>query len=71
VADVAKVVKPGVSVVEVGAEVVVASDPLVADVVASKRFGVDPLSVRHLRMVAEDRGLDLKALVEAIEVVGL
>ncbi|RLE76180.1 MAG: hypothetical protein DRJ56_04505 [Thermoprotei archaeon] len=71
VADVAKVVKPDVSVVEVGEEVVVASDPLVADVVASERFGVNPLSVRHLRMVAEDRGLDLEALVEAIEVVRL
>lgn len=69
IADVAKVIKPNLNIVEVSDKVLVSDDALAVDIIATRMFGVNPLNVKHFRMVAEDRGEDLKEVVNEIEVI--
>lgn len=67
VADIAQIIKPSVNVVEVGRSIVVSRDPLVADVASALIYDTDPLKVRHLKLVAEDRDISLGELVRLIK----
>ena len=69
IADIAKVIKPNLNIVEVNDEVLISKDVLAVDIIATKMFGVDPFSVKHLRMVAEDREEPLENIVSKIEVL--
>jgi len=60
IADLAKIVRCDLNVVDAGDEVIVGVDPLSVDIHACKYVGLDPLKVKHLRLVAEDRGSRLE-----------
>jgi len=63
IADIAQVIRPRVNVLEVEDRIVVSDDPLVADVAGVLIYGDDPLKVKHFRLVAEDRNMELEDLV--------
>jgi len=71
IADIAQVVRPDLNVVDVGDKVMLGVDALRVDVVACKFLGLDPLRVKHLRLVSEDRGNELEELVEGISILEL
>jgi uncharacterized protein (DUF362 family) len=71
IADVAQVVKPNLNVVDAGEKVVVGVDPLSVDIVACRFINVDPSKVEHLKMVAKDRGENLKDFIKKIHVIEL
>ena len=69
VADIAKVIKPALNIVEVPGSVLISEDALAVDIVASGEIGIDPFEVKHFHYVAEDKGLSLKDYVEAVKVI--
>ncbi|HDI75590.1 MAG TPA: DUF362 domain-containing protein [Thermoprotei archaeon] len=68
VADVAKVIKPALNIVEVPEAVLVSEDTLAVDIVASREIGVDPLEVKHFHYVAEDRGYSLENYIKLVKI---
>ena len=58
IADIYQVVKPQLNVADCGSQVLVGTDALSIDLVASEMKGLDPRRVKHLMLVAKDRGLD-------------
>jgi uncharacterized protein (DUF362 family) len=60
IADLAKIVRCDLNIVDAGDEVIVGVNPLSVDIHACKYVGLDPLKVKHLRLVAEDRGSRLE-----------
>ena len=59
IADVAQIVKPDLNIVDVGSKVILGTDALAVDVVACKFVDLDPLTIGHLKLVSEDRNLNL------------
>lgn len=68
IADIAKVVKPDLVLVEAEDRVLAGRDPLAVDVVATIRLGLKPNEVKHLRLVAEDRGVSLDEFIKSISI---
>ena len=59
IADICQVVKPQLNVVDCGSQILIGTDALSVDIVASRMKGLDPLRVRHLALAAKDRGLEI------------
>lgn len=70
-ADVAKTVKCDLNVVDANAKVILGLDPLCVDIVACKFVGLDPLQVDHLRLVSNDRNLELEDLVDQLHIIDM
>jgi len=68
IADVAQVVKPDLNVADAGDQVIVGVDPLTVDIVACGFVGLNPLDVKHLRLISNDRGVRLEDLVRKVKV---
>jgi len=71
IADIAQIVKPDLNITDIGSRIIMGKDALAVDVVASKFLGLDPLKVRHLRLVSEDRGERLENFIRKIRTVDL
>ena len=69
IADLVKIVKCDLNVVDVGEKVMVGVDPLAIDIVACSFVGLDPLKVEHLRLVSEDRNLKLEEIMRRLQVI--
>ena len=71
IADIAQVVKPDLNIAETGSRIIAGKDALAVDVVACRFLGLDPLKIRHLRLVSEDRGERLENFLRKIRTVDL
>ena len=69
IADIAQIVKPDLNIVDAGGKAILGLDALAVDVVACRFVDLNPLMVKHLGLVSEDRGEKLEAFVDEIEVV--
>lgn len=68
-ADLNQVVRPDLTIVDWGAKVAIGVDPLAIDVVVANGLRMNPSDVKHLVLVAQDRGLDLDHLnVDLMEI---
>jgi len=69
IADIAQIVKPDLNIVDAGGKAILGLDALAVDVVACRFVDLNPLMIKHLRLVSEDRNEKLEAFVDEIEVV--
>lgn len=69
IADLAKVVRCDLNIVDAGEEVIVGLDPLTVDILACRFAGLDPMRVEHLRLVSQDRGLRLGDVVDRLRIL--
>ncbi len=69
IADLKKVVRCDLNIVDAGKKVIVGVDPLVVDVLACRFVSLNPLKVRHLRLVSEDKGLRLENVLNKLQVI--
>lgn len=68
IADICKVIKPTVNIVDARDKILIGRDILAVDIKAAELIGLDPLRVKHLRLMALDRGLSLDSItVEALK----
>ena len=65
IADIAKVVKTGLNVVDAGVKGII----LTVDIVASNIIQINPLDVKHLWLVSEDRGQKLECIINELKVI--
>jgi len=56
IADLAKVVKTDLNVVDAGSKIILGLDPLAVDIATVQLIQLNPLNVKHLQLVSEDRG---------------
>ena len=68
-ADLAKVVRCDLNVVDARDKVIVGLDPLPVDILACRFAGLDPLRVEHLRLVSQDRNLRLEDVVDRLRII--
>ncbi|WP_455364466.1 DUF362 domain-containing protein [[Eubacterium] cellulosolvens] len=68
-ADIAKIVKPDLNIVDTGDQVILGVDPLVVDIVSCKFVKLNPFEVEHIRLVSQDRGLKLEDYIKKIAVI--
>ena len=68
IADLAKIIRCDLNIVDAGDEVIVGVDPLSVDIHSCKYVNLDPLRVKHLRLVAEDRGSRLEEEIARLRV---
>ena len=68
-ADLAKVVRCDLNVVDARDKVIVGLDPLPVDILACRFAGLDPLRVEHLRLVSQDRNLRLEDVVNRLRII--
>ena len=66
IADIVKLVKPDINIVEVKNNILVSEDILAVDIIATKLFGLNPLNVKHLNLIAIDEGFDLDEYLSLI-----
>jgi uncharacterized protein (DUF362 family) len=71
IADVAKVVRCDLNVVDAGDTVIVGLDPLVVDVFACRFVNLNPQNIEHLQLVAQDRNLRLQQVINELQVINL
>jgi len=69
IADIAQIVKPDLNILDAGSKAILGLDALAVDVVACKFVDLNPLEVKHLRLVSEDRSEKLEAFMKGIEIV--
>ncbi len=69
IADLAKILRPELNVVDADKKVIVGTDPLAVDVVSCKFVDLDPLSIKHLRLISQDRNLALEEVLRKLEVI--
>ena len=69
IADIAQVVKPDLNVTDAGERVIIGTDALAVDIVACRFIDLDPLKVRHLRLISEDRGEKVEDLIANVKIV--
>ncbi|MEM2848778.1 MAG: DUF362 domain-containing protein [Candidatus Bathyarchaeia archaeon] len=65
-ADLVKVVPRGLHVAEVNDKVLLGVDPFTVDLAVCRLLGIEPTTVRHLTMIAEDRGLNLSDVLNKL-----
>ena len=71
IADIAQVVKPNLNITDAGFRMIIGKDALAVDVTACRFLGLDPLKVKHLRLVSEDRGEKLENFIRKIRTINL
>lgn len=71
IADIAQVIKPDLNVVDAGDRVIIGTDALAVDIVACGFLDINPLQVKHLRLVSEDRGEDLEDFMGNVKITKL
>ena len=69
IADIAKVVKTDLNVVDAGSKIILGLELLTVDIVASKLIQINPLNVKHLWLVSEDRGQKLESVINELRVI--
>jgi uncharacterized protein (DUF362 family) len=69
IADVAQIVKPSLIIVDAEEKVIIGVDPLSVDVVACGFLNIDSSTIKHLKMVAEDRGESLQSFRNKIQTI--
>ena len=69
IADLAKIVRCDLNIVDADDQVIVGVDPLPVDILACRFVDLDPLNVEHLRLVSNDRQLRLEDVVNQLEVI--
>jgi len=69
IADIAQIVKADLNIVDAGSKAILGVDALAVDVVACKFVDLNPLMVKHLRLVSEDRNEKLETFVKKIDMV--
>ncbi len=68
IADIAQVVKPDLNIADAGEKVIIGVDPLVMDIVACRFVDLNPLNVKHLRLISKDRGVRLEDLLKKVRI---
>ena len=68
IADIAQVIKSDLNVTDAAEKVIVGTDPLAVDIASCRFVDIDPLKVKHLRLVSEDRGEQLEDLMKDVKV---
>ncbi len=71
IADVAKMVRCDLNIIDVNGQVIVGLDALAVDIFACRFVGLDPMNVEYLRLVAKDRHLRLEDVVGQLDVIKL
>lgn len=71
IADLAKIVRCDLNIVDAKKQVIIGVDPLSVDILACRFVGLNPLKVEHLRLVAKDRHLMLEDVVNQFQVITL
>lgn len=69
IADLVKIVRCDLNVVDARDKVIVGVDPLPVDILACRFVGLDPLRVEHLRLVSQDRNLRLDEVVNQLQTI--
>jgi len=69
IADIAKVVKTDLNVVDANNQIIFGLDPLTVDIAAAQLIQLNPLTVKQLRLVSEDRGKKLEHIIEKLPIV--
>ena len=69
IADLAKIVRCDLNVVDARDRVIVGLDPLPVDILACKFVNLDPLQVGHLELVSQDRNLKLNEIMNQIKII--
>lgn len=69
IADLAKVVRCDLNVVDARDRVIVGLDPLPVDIFACRFVSLDPLRVEHLGLVSQDRHLKLNEVMNQIKII--
>jgi uncharacterized protein (DUF362 family) len=67
-ADLVKVVPGGLHVAEVNSRVLLGLDPFTVDIAVCRFLGMEPRTVRHLTMIAEDRGLNVSNVLDKLTI---
>lgn len=67
-ADLVKVVPKGLHIAEVKDEVLFGVDPFTVDLAVCRLLSIEPTTVRHLTMIAEDRRLNLSNVVDRLNI---
>jgi uncharacterized protein (DUF362 family) len=65
-ADLVKIVPGGLHVAEVNGRVLLGLDPFTVDTAVCRLLGMEPRIVRHLTMIAEDRGLNISNVLDKL-----
>ncbi|MGQ9515133.1 MAG: DUF362 domain-containing protein, partial [Thermoproteota archaeon] len=69
IADICKIITPTVNIVDAGEKLLIGEDLLPLDIVAAQMVGLDPSKVKHLRLIAQDRGLKIDDVkIEVMEI---
>jgi len=71
IADIAQVVKTDLNVVDAEGKVMLGTDALHVDIAACRQVGLDPMKVRHLSLVSQDRGEELEETVRKLQIIEL
>ena len=69
IADLTKIVRCDLNVVDAREKVIVGVDPLPVDVLACRFAGLDPLKVEHLRLASEDRNIRLEDVINRLKII--
>ncbi len=69
IADLAKIVRCDLNIVDARDRVIVGLDPLSVDIFACKFVNLDPLQVGHLELVSQDRNLKLNEIMNQIKII--
>jgi len=69
IADISQLVKTDLNVVDAEEKVIVGTNALHVDIAACRLVNLDPLEVRHLRLVSEDQGEELEETVRKLQIV--
>lgn len=71
IADLVKTIRCDLNIVDAGDQVIVGVDALSVDIHACDYVDLDPMKVKHLRLVAEDRGRRLEEEIDRLCVAKL
>ncbi len=69
IADLVKVVRCDLNVVDARDKVIVGVNPLEVDILACRFVDLDPLKVEHLRLISQDKNLRLKDVMNRLRVI--
>jgi len=69
IADLAKIIRCDLNIVDAGDHAIVGVDPLTVDILASRYARLDPMCVKHLRLISEDRGLKLEDIMKQLQLI--
>jgi uncharacterized protein (DUF362 family) len=68
IADICKIVKPTVNIVDARERLLIGKDVFQVDIVAARMLGLDPSRVKHLNLIAQDRGMKIDEVeIELLE----